>query len=191
MNLAFIAVAMPLAGQSFFEQYFGALGPAVIICLVVGLVLMMIEMATPGIGIPGAIGAVALIAAIVLTAAGSGQNAFFNALITLAIILVILLVAALFIFRSFNKGALSRSPIILKDKIDGDSNSLSDQEMKDMIGRRGICVNTLRPAGNAEFDGKKLDVVSKGEFIQRGTPVRIVAVDGTKILVVSDENKTL
>lgn len=186
MNLV-IAEALPASTGGFFEQYFGALGPAVLICLIVGLILMIIEMATPGIGVPGALGAAALIAAIVLSAAGTGENAFFNALFTLAIILVILVVAAIVIFRSFNKGAISRSPIILKEHIEGGSNSLSEEDMKKLIGRRGICSNTLRPAGNAIFDGLKLDVVSNGEFIQKDAVVRIIAVDGTKILVAPDD----
>ncbi len=171
MELSIIAIGVV-------SDYFLGWNVAAIVCLVVGLVLMIIEMFTPGLGVPGALGGAALIAAIVLRA-----DSLANALITLAIILVLLSIAAFVIFRSLNKGALAKSPIVLNDAINAESSSLSEDGMRDLIGREGVCLNTLRPSGNANFDGTKLDVVSSGEFIQRGRRVRIIGVEGIRIMV--------
>jgi len=151
--------------------------PAVM-CLLVGLALMIAEMFTPGMGVPGILGFIALAAAVVLRA-----DSLANAIITLALILVILGIAGFFVYRSFQKGALSRSAIVLRESIDKKSTSLSDADAEALLGLEGECLTALRPSGNADFDGKKLDVVSDGAFIEKGSRVRIVCVEGLRILV--------
>ena len=160
--------------DGFFAYITGWSLPA-IVCLLVGLGLMIFEMFTPGMGLPGLLG---LIAAVVLRA-----DTFASALITLALIIVILAIAAFFIYRSFQKGAISRSQIVLNDAIEEKSTSLSDDAAKELIGLEGECLTALRPSGNADFDGRRLDVVSAGEFIEKGSRVRIEAVEGLRILV--------
>ena len=44
-------------------------------------------------------------------------------------------------------------------------------------------MGTLRPAGTAEFDGERLDVVSEGEYLEAGTRVQIVRTEGRRIVV--------
>jgi membrane-bound serine protease (ClpP class) len=41
----------------------------------------------------------------------------------------------------------------------------------------------LRPTGKALIDGRRLDVISDGDFITRGTAVEVVEVAGTRIVV--------
>lgn len=149
-----------------------------IMCLLVGLGLLIFEMFTPGMGLPGILGICALLAAVVLRA-----DSLANMLITLAIILVILGVTAVFVYRSFQKGAISRSAIVLNDAILENSTSLSDESAQELIGLEGECLTALRPSGNADFDGRRLDVVSAGEFIEKGSRVRITHVEGLRILV--------
>ncbi len=52
-----------------------------------------------------------------------------------------------------------------------------------MIGDVGVALTPLRPAGRADFGSRRLDVVTEGEFIERGQPVRIEAVHGNRIIV--------
>jgi membrane-bound serine protease (ClpP class) len=44
-------------------------------------------------------------------------------------------------------------------------------------------VSPLRPAGIADIDGKRVDVVSQGEWIDAGAPIDIMRVDGNRIVV--------
>lgn len=161
----------------FIEYLLGWTLPAVL-CLLVGLGLLIFEMFTPGLGAPGVLGIIALIAAIVLRA-----DSLQSGLITFALILILVIVAGALIFRSASHGRLSRSPIVLNDAIKAGSTSLSDEQMKAMIGREGTTVNMLRPAGNADFDGKRLDVVTSGELVEAGKRVRIERIEGTRIVV--------
>lgn len=151
--------------------------PAVI-CLIVGILLMVYEMFTPGMGFPGLLGAIFLIAAVVLRA-----DSLQTAAITLLLILIPLIVAAVIIFHSFSKGALSRSPIVLKESIEAESTSLSDADMQKLVGRQGVSLTALRPSGMADFEGLRLDVMSSGEFIPKGAQVRIDRIEGLRVLV--------
>ena len=159
------------------------LGPAAIptiICLAVGLLLLLIEMFTPGIGVPGVLGVLSLIAVIVIQIFfGSPVAAFYIA----AGVLLIIVGALLFFVRSLQKGRLSRSFIVLNDQIDGNSTSLSDTKEQQNIGRRGITITPLRPAGIAEFDGERMDVMTSGAYLEAGVPVMITDIEGLHILV--------
>ena len=53
----------------------------------------------------------------------------------------------------------------------------------DVVGKTGTASTALRPAGMAEFDGVKLSVVSKGEFIEAGRAVTVECVEGNRIVV--------
>ena len=149
-----------------------------LLCLIAGLLLMVYEMFTPGMGVPALLGGICLLGAIVLRA-----DSLTTALITLILILLPLMIAAGIIFRSFSKGALSRSGIVLRDSIDGDSTPLGDKGAESLIGLEGQCVTALRPVGVGDFSGKRLDIVSAGGFIQKGARVRITAIDGVRIMV--------
>jgi membrane-bound serine protease (ClpP class) len=52
-----------------------------------------------------------------------------------------------------------------------------------LVGRTGVAETQLRPAGRARIDGKHVDVVAEGAFVQPGTPVRVVAVRGNLVTV--------
>ena len=55
--------------------------------------------------------------------------------------------------------------------------------MKGYLGKIGIVVATCRPAGMADFDGVKLDVVTRGEYIEKGAMVDVIEVEGNRIVV--------
>jgi membrane-bound serine protease (ClpP class) len=50
------------------------------------------------------------------------------------------------------------------------------------LGKRGTAASTLRPAGIADIEGERVDVVSDGEFIDAGEPIMVVRVDGNRIV---------
>ena len=159
-------------------QYILGWNTPAVICLVAGMVLMAIEIFTPGMGAPAIFGSISLIAAIILRA-----DSIETALITLVLILIPLLLGAGIAIRSFSRGALNRSPVVLKDRIEGSSTSLSDAEMQQLVGAEGVALTALRPAGNGVFDGRRLDVVTSGGFIAKDSPIRIVAIEGLRIMV--------
>ena len=59
---------------------------------------------------------------------------------------------------------------------------------KVIVGMTGTTVTPLRPGGEIAIDGRTIDVVSLGDWIDAGQPVRVVEVHGNRIVV--DANPT-
>ena len=51
------------------------------------------------------------------------------------------------------------------------------------MGKQGRTTSVLRPAGIGDFDGVRLNVVTEGGFIEQGTRIEIVRVEGGRIVV--------
>ncbi len=51
------------------------------------------------------------------------------------------------------------------------------------LGRTGTALSPLRPAGVADIEGARVDVVSEGWFIDAGAPIEVTRVDGNRIVV--------
>ena len=58
-----------------------------------------------------------------------------------------------------------------------------EQRARELVGRRGKAMSTLRPAGRADFGGEPLDVVTDGELIEAGEAVEVAEVHGNRIVV--------
>ena len=154
------------------------MGWPALICLVLGLGLMVYEMFTPGFAVPGLTGLVLLVASVVLTARSLSEAL----LMTVLIIIVLSLIFAI-VLRSATSGRLARSPLIHKEKASREEGYLSTQDMNYFVGHRGIAGTVLRPAGTADFEGVKLDVVTEGDFIEKGQAVEVIRVEGRRIVV--------
>jgi len=50
-------------------------------------------------------------------------------------------------------------------------------------GQSGTASSYLRPAGVATVDGRRVDVLTQGEFIPAGTPIRVTRVEGARVFV--------
>jgi len=148
-----------------------------IIILFAGLVFLIIEMFTPGFGVSGGIGLALLVIGILITASTP-----LEALVMIIILLAIIGLALTLILHSSAKGRLSKT-LILNEKLNRESGYIGTEDLEYFVGKEGITVTTLRPAGIAEFDGVKLDVVSEGEYIPNGTRVKIISVSGRRIVV--------
>jgi membrane-bound serine protease (ClpP class) len=152
--------------------------PEAILCLLLGLGFVIVEFILPGFTGLGIAGAVFLAAAVVIHA-----ESLRDAVVSCVLISLILTASGILTFRSMKRGRLSRLPIILKDRIDAVPASFSDKDIRELAGRVGISLNLLRPCGNGDFDGMRLDVITSGEFIEKGKRIRIESVDGARILV--------
>lgn len=147
------------------------------IILVAGLALIIVEMFHPGFGAPGITGTILVVLAIVVIV-----KTFIEALILIIIILAVLGVALSLVLHSATKGRLSKT-LILSDSLKKESGFIGTEDLEYFLGKEGVAITVLRPAGTADFDGVKLDVVSESEFIQKDSKIRIIKVEGRRIVV--------
>ena len=163
-----------------FYELLGPTATATIICLIVALVMFIIELFIPGIGVAGVTGLVALVAVFVMQLGwGHPQVAFY----IIAITLLLIVLGLTWVIHSFQKGRLSKSFLVNHDHSNGTSVPEVAEAKEELIGKSGIAITTLRPAGIAEIDGKRVDVATSGEFIQKGKTITVIQAQGMHIRV--------
>ncbi|OGS68994.1 MAG: hypothetical protein A2Y96_00655 [Firmicutes bacterium RBG_13_65_8] len=59
----------------------------------------------------------------------------------------------------------------------------AQQDHSDLVGQTGEATTMLRPAGTAKIKGKLVDVVTEGIFVPSGTRIRVVTVEGPRVVV--------
>ena len=151
-----------------------------------GLALLVAEVFfIPGFGIAGALGVAALLAALVLSMTGAGDTAVFivEAVWRVVLALLLALLAGAALLRWLPSPLFTRRLVLASDLGTGPAHGsapLSDQQW---MGKHGHAASVLRPAGIADIDGERVDVVSDGALIEQGAAIHVTHVDGNRIVV--------
>jgi membrane-bound serine protease (ClpP class) len=156
-----------------------------------GVALLLVEFfIIPGFGIAGILGILALLAALVMSVVGSGVTAEFFMLAAGRILLSLLLalVASFVLLRFMPRTPIGRKLILETGLGAGlESGSAPESDLR-WLGKRGRTTTPLHPAGIADIEGVRVDVVSEGELIESGTPIEVIRVDGNRVVVRSVTN---
>lgn len=79
---------------------------------------------------------------------------------------------------------LARSPVTLRKTLSRKEGvSSQSSELESYVGRQGTAVTDLRPAGIAVINGKRVDVVTRGEYLEKDSAIIVTAVTGNQIIV--------
>lgn len=154
----------------------------------VGVILIFAEIfVIPGFGVVGISGIVLLLASLFLALIGNfdlvSMDSLTAPLYTLAGAIVGLGVLVWMMIKYLPNSSSFRRFVLYGESVGGDSYSDADDSIVRLLGEQGRAMTTLRPAGIATIHGERVDVVSSGEFITAGTPVRVVYVEGRKVVV--------
>ena len=162
----------------FYGHYVAGLaGYESLLLFLLGLILIVAEFFLPG-GIAGSLGAVAVIGGIIM----AGGNVVHMAIsVIIALFLSILLV--IIMVKVFGKRMNIFKRLILTDSTSTESGYVSNVNRLELIGLEGITVTALRPSGTVKIEDERLDVVAEGSFIENHTKVKVVKVEGSRIVV--------
>lgn len=154
---------------------------------IVGIILLLLEIfVVPGFGIAGVSGILMVVAGLFLSLVGSFDHftleSLSQPLYTLAGAFVGLAVVLYLMFKYLPQTA-AFSRFILDDSESALKGYVASPDFADVIGMSGIAVTTLRPAGVADVQGMRLDVVANGEYVSAGERVIVVHVEGRKVVV--------
>jgi len=79
---------------------------------------------------------------------------------------------------------LARSPATLRKSLSRESGVQSQpEELAWYAGMDGTAATDLRPAGKALIGGRRIDVVTRGDYIEAGVAVAVDAVEGNQVIV--------
>lgn len=145
----------------------------VVSLLVVGAILLILETVLPG-AIAGILGGCCLLAGIVISYARFGFMTGTWVLIGVAVGVV--LGFALWL-RYFPESRFGRK-FVSQESV-GDIRA----EQPELIHRTGEAFTQLRPSGTALINGRRVDVITEGGLIEKGTAIKVVAIEGMRVVV--------
>jgi membrane-bound serine protease (ClpP class) len=151
-----------------------------------GLALLVLEVfVIPGFGLAGVLGIGALLAGLSLSLIGGGATWEFviKAVGRVIISIFLALAASLVMLRFLPRLPFGRRLILETGLPAGEGYASAPAGDSSWLGKSGTVFSPLRPAGIAEIEGERVDVVSDGEFIDSGTPIVVTRVDGNRIVV--------
>ena len=140
----------------------------------------------PGFGLFGVLGIAGIAGGIYMSLLGSLPSAqdFSRAGSVLITTLVLLLVTGWALLRHLPKSKrMFQSGIFLGTRTDRAIGYESAEKRSDLIGAEGVAATDLRPSGVGIFHDERVDVVSQSEWIEEGTPVRVVSAEGYRLVV--------
>ncbi len=147
----------------------------------------------PGFGVAGVSGLVLLVASLVMAIHAPGEELSWDS-VSRELVVVLGGLAAAFagtlVVLQWLPGPTSSAgsglvlSTVLEDGTEGATSDAPGAPARDaLLHRRGLALTALRPSGKMSLDGVLLDVVAAGEFIDEGTSVEIIAVEGSRVVV--------
>lgn len=152
----------------------------------IGLGLLAIEIfVIPGFGVAGIAGIIALLAGLTLGLVGHGATvrAVAGAGGRVAISMFAALAASIVMLRYLPRFPIGRRLMLETELAAGGGYASAPERDASWLGREGRTLSPLRPAGFAEIDGERVDVVAEGEMIEAGAAIVVSRVDGNRIVV--------
>ncbi|GAI18078.1 unnamed protein product, partial [marine sediment metagenome] len=157
----------------------GLAGFETIILFVIGLLLLLVEIFfIPGFGLAGIGGIAAILASVFLTF-GNIVQATYSILIALG-----LSIAGFFLLIRFIPSTRAWRKFVLSTEQKKELGyTVGTKDLKRLIEKKGIAITPLRPSGIVEVNGKKLNALTQGEYVDSNTKIKIISVEGNKIVV--------
>lgn len=86
---------------------------------------------------------------------------------------------------------LARSPMALRSSLSKTDGVASyDEKLADYLGKQGVALTDMRPAGTAKIEGERVDVVTRGDYIEKGDVVEVSRVEGGRVVVRKKKERT-
>ncbi len=191
-GLGFAAAVSIVAAVLFFLPMFvtGALSAWVILCFILGVALVALEVfVIPGFGVCGVAGGIAIIAslcgAIMESDAVTGfdftgmVNAFFTILAGAALAIV----AAIWLTGKHGPKIIRRHTELMTELKNSEGFVGVDMSLGKYVNTEGVTHTDMRPAGKIIIGKEILPAVSAGEFIRKGSHVRVIRFENAQLIV--------
>lgn len=150
-----------------------------IILLLTGIAAILLEFFVPAFGLIGIIGGASIIGSII----SAFRFSSIAGAVFLTASLIIVPALMLIFFRIFPKTFIGKKLILHRrfDRQEGFESTAADYSLLD--GKTGIAQTDLRPSGSIVVEDNKYSAVTGGEYIEKGSRVKIVKTAGSRIIV--------
>jgi len=152
-----------------------------VVLVLVGLLFVLAEAFVPSGGLLTVLAVMSGGTGVALAFAKVRNPAFGVILILCALILAP--VAFLYGLSRLPRTFFGRRIVLRRPERHGWSAGRVEKDNEGLLDREGVALSPLRPAGIAEFDGRRYDVVTEGQMVPRNARVRVVAVEANRVVV--------
>jgi len=145
----------------------------VITLLVAGAVLLLLETILPGM-IAGVLGLLCLVAGVIQSYVVFGPQT--GSYVLIGVVVVLILGTGVWL-KFFPESRAAK--VFTSQGTSGDIRT----ERPELLNQSGTALTPLRPSGTALINGHRVDVVTEGAMIDRHTSIKVVAVEGMRVVV--------
>ncbi|MDO7788233.1 NfeD family protein [Desulforamulus aquiferis] len=152
--------------------------------IILGVFALVLEVFfVPGFGVPGVFGVVLLGWGVLLLSVDIFQAT--QALTVALVVTFVVLVGGVWLAGKINFW----NRVKLDNRQDRKEGYVApSRDLEELLGKVGVAATPMRPAGSALIDGKRIDVVTEGDYIGPGTPVLVIKVEGGRVVVKATDN---
>lgn len=152
-------------------------GEIIAIMILIGFLLIAVEIFLPG-GIFGLIGTGLILAGVIGSAYTYGSTVAVP--VGFGCLAGGVLAFAGWI-RFFPRSWMGRKLSLENEAASSQGYQSQSPELESLVGKTGEALTDLRPGGLAMIEGKRIDVVSTGAYVEKGSPIRIVEVSSNRV----------
>jgi membrane-bound serine protease (ClpP class) len=145
----------------------------------IGLVFVLLEVFFPSFGLLGTLAAGSLIGGAVL--AWKSENDIFGTYLILTFILAP--TVGMIGLKLFPRTPFGKAMTLEGSTFDPREAAPGGKDLDALVGKRGVSLTPLRPSGKALVEGRRLDVLTRGELLDDGVAIEVLRVEGNRIFV--------
>ena len=174
-----IGIIATLALMIFFLGFFvkGDVNFYSVLLFIIGAILVIIELFVIG-AVIGIIGLILITLSIITL----GDNLVLM-LANVVIALILSLIEWVVLVKIFKRTIPFLDKVVLKDSTNAEAGYTSHEDRSYLVGQIAKTSTDLRPAGIITVNNERIDAVSDGSFILRNKEVKILEVEGTRVVV--------
>lgn len=155
----------------------GFAGYESILLFVIGVIFVILEFFVPG-GIVGILGGALIILSLLFAGASVTHMAY-----SIIIAMFIAVIGMVILMKFFGKKMHIFNKLVLRDATTTEEGYVSNTNRIELIGRTGEAITPFRPSGVVLIGNERIDAVSEGSFINKGSQVEVIKVEGSRIVV--------
>jgi membrane-bound serine protease (ClpP class) len=148
-----------------------------VLLLGLGLAFIVAELLFPSLGLLSLLATACIVGALAV-AFSQSTSAGINFLIAVAVLVP---ATTLIGFKLFPKSPMGKRMIAPGLSFAG--RPATDERDSALAGKEGVVESALRPTGIARIEGRRVDVVTRGELVEVGARVRVLEVSGNRVVV--------
>lgn len=153
--------------------------------LAFGLILILVEIFIPSMGLIGSAAAISIVIGGILAFNYDPGGVFIGYIVTAVVLIPLAIFTA---FKILPKTSLGKAMMLTGTSFDGSDAMAAEKGLEELIGLAGETMTDLRPAGIVLFGDRRVDVVTQGEMIDKGIPVKVIKVEGNRVVVEVEED---